>query len=387
MVHWSQRTRDELIHSLGLQRDPFKQRVTEKESDFNFGQLYVETEQAQFQRLLGANSTFLFADYGMGKTATRLSVEYSVRFRPDMSHVLAVRYHAGNHLVGTNGLAEIERTLCADIAIDSLIQFVERYHLRYREVPQELAAALEYHARLLPRSWRATRLGDRHHGATFSSLSQRPEVRKLHLNQAWQSLIRTLLGTPRRAAAEPVDLTESLHASKILGFDTLFVLVDGIDAISAASEQWTGFMDSLIEALPYWQKHNIFIKCFLPLDAKDRIATQYAEQLSSLTPPPDIFTIEPLTPDVLRHILRDRFLAYRQPDSYVAGFEILATPGIESIDDWLAEHAQGSPRELLRLASELLDFHTNRGYQDNGRLHMTTDEWQAWSQERSTLRL
>ncbi len=109
----------------------------------------------------------------------------------------------------------------------------------------------------------------------------------------------------------------------------------------------------LQEALSLAQKETYF-KYFLPKSLQEPIE-------NFLNQPPDQNGLQPLITTLiwdkpsLKRLLKARF---RSAGSRRVSFNNLAPTLKESLDDWLLNHAHGSPRRLLQLINALIDEHT-----------------------------
>src|SRR5262249_14443771 len=71
--------RRQLVAAMGLRYDPLVTSVSESDAAPDFGEIYVDPRPSLLDLLKHRTSALVFADYGMGKTATRLALEYALR--------------------------------------------------------------------------------------------------------------------------------------------------------------------------------------------------------------------------------------------------------------------------------------------------------------------
>ena len=270
--------RTQLLEALRLQRDPFNQCVTERETHFQFNEIYVELEESILDTLSDeAQSAFCFADYGMGKSATRLALEYKLRLDPQYEDILCVRYTPNYQEIDDKLLTTITDDICDAMALDSLTQVVERSQ---RIVPDlangAFRRALYQQASMLPNRFRRalqTKLkcpNDRDHESfgeadvngvpdgIFWPTTIRPAVEMISQSAIWRSLTSEILAGVQNPAPEHLDWQHCIAAVQTLGFKRIFILIDVVDETTDDPERWLPFLANLFEYPPEWQAHNIY---------------------------------------------------------------------------------------------------------------------------------
>lgn len=386
-----QTSRDQLISALMLRQDPFRHKVTDQEIELNFGEIYVDPEESLLSPLLEPSSAFVFAKFGMGKTATRLALEYALRLTPGIEGTLAVRYDP-NRDVGQWGNTKLHfNRLLQDMAIDLVIQTFERHNNSLHPLSNACIEALERQVMMLPQ-WLRNQI-QKHaqqptaNGAFWGTI--RPVVESMGISPRWHELMTILVrGTKRRGRQRQPTLALALEDAHTLGFHDIFLLIDGVDDTSIDPHRWLMFLAPLLERLPTLQSQHLFLKCFLPAAAHEVLLAEYAVLLRGLTPTPVVTTMNHMSDSDLRRILRDRIKASKSVPAHIVHLDFLAESDIsESIEEWLVTQANGSPRRVLALASNLLDFHATYGFQDRRRLHLTADEWAIFKQQNSDERV
>jgi hypothetical protein len=370
------------VAALGFAKDPFNQRVTERETYFQFNEIYVPLDESLLDQLSDhAQSAFCFAEYGMGKSATRLALEYKLRLEPAYDSLLCVRY-IPSHAADIKSESALLDDLCHEIAIDSVIQVVERSQRQPQNCNPAFLAALRYQAALLPTWFRrfiqshVPLSGETEHDGVFWPIAERPAVESISPGQTWHALmaeIRDAITAPPGRPSWP----ESIIQARALGFKQIFILIDAVDEIKQHPQRWMPFLDNLFDFLPRWQEKNIFVKAFLPTAVQTMFLDRYNKLIEGLTPPPHITTIgAKITETHLEQILLERLAAVKPQPFQETRLSVLVGVHLsESIESWLAHQANGSPRRVLELASRFLDFHADHVYSNGGRLDISPAEW------------
>ena len=373
-------SRTDLISALMLRYDPFEHRVTEQEIGQSFAEIYVEPVKSLLVRLQEPHNSFVFAAHGQGKSATRLALEYTLRLSPDISSpTLCVRYEP-DYAASVTKEYHL-RAVQKSIATDLIIQTFERYTLGLITLDDAMTAALRRQAAILPAQLRPSRLlafkeKPPQDGVFWGTI--RPTVEPLSISARWHELMDIIATTERQSNVEHQSWNATLQDVRTLGFENIYVLVDAIDEKRIEPLDWLAFLAPILNVLPELQDRKVFLKGFFPIGAEKRFRECYEQLFGLLTPPPEFTTIA-LTSSDLKQILERRTQAAKQQPSRVVSLDLLAGPGIdESIEAWLVEAAHSSPRQLIKRVSQLLDFHTEYGFQDNRRLHLTREEWLAF---------
>lgn len=371
--------RDNLVASLSLRYDPFRHRVTEQERELSFAEIYVEPEDSLLARLQRPCSTLVFAGYGMGKSATRLALEYELRLKPGPTPTLCVRYTDI-----TNPIENLD-DLCLHLGQDMVIQSFERTVTSSGPLSAQFIEALQRQSATLSSELRLSRLkaclADPPESGVFWD-ELRPVVEPLSVNQRWKELLGLIIEGVRKQRQVHLSWDSSVQDARTLGFDRIDILIDSVDIGSVDPRQWIRFLTPLLRRLSSLQQHNIFLKCFLPTDVEDLICREFGQTFEVLTPAVDITTIDEMSVANLGSILRERLQASKNVRSATVSLDMLAGADIDqSIEGWLAEHAHGSPRRLLRLASRLIDFHVDHGFREANRTYLTANEWRLFQAE------
>lgn len=389
-----------------LAQDPFKVAVSESDATFNFARIYVDPpleagepneDHAQLRdRLKAACHSFIFANYGMGKTATSLALAFELReaYGHDAVPILHVTYQPGFHgeapddhdVLRRQHLAQIARHMTTDLVIQTLERLNERLGGAAALTATE-HAALERQLGAAPQSLRLA-LGhlitrrippDRLWGVL------RPTVRPELATAGWYADVQALIEPFLHNKPTSFPLDTILADARALGFGPIFISLDALDNATIAFEEVRRRIEPLLPLLDRWQAQQVYFKCFLPVELRAAFDHDFIAKYTSLTPSPDLATIAASTPNHLMEILDRRLQAVTTPASFLGSLEDMRGPGIkDSITETLVEHAHGSPRRVLELAARLFEFHSSHGYAEAERLWMTVEEWATFLKEISS---
>jgi hypothetical protein len=405
--------REQLIAAMGLRYDPFVSSVSESLPAADFGATYVDPTPSLLDRLILPSHAFVFADYGMGKTATRLALEFFLRDNDEPSPTLSISYTPRMLDVILASSQELylhhAEALVRAMADDMVIQFIERYSERSDLRPlavidapgtDPLASSSETQRTALRRqtgmispALRRVLQGLAHGSISGTSIWHdiRPAVRYVEVTPQLQQLVALMVDVPRVPA--DLDLQAALADAQLLGFQDVFVLVDAIDAGSIKVEALERFLEPLIAIIVSLRQSPVFFKFFLPQTLKPYFNEFIRLQLRDLTAPIEVAKINNIPESFLIRIVNERFAAasnerFATIDSQrantsssnnvrIRNLDWFRGEGLsDSIQSILAGMARGSPRRMIELVSSLLDFHSTHGFRDGGRRWMTPSEWE-----------
>lgn len=393
--------RERLITAMGLAFDPFSSGVSEKDLAPDFGAIYVDLQPSLLKDLQRPAASLVFADYGMGKTATRLALEYTLRlartpltlcvtYTPDVNRVVAL---TGEQLRNPSAATEEQvlrkhlRDIAREMSTDLLVQYIERLPERpdtselYQSFIQQQALQRQAQS-VSPTVSRGIRIALRDNltdGVIWRGI--RPVVRHVAVTDAWRALLAKLAAATRAPDALPASWEETLYDVRALSFEQTFVLVDAVDDGTFDAHTYFQLIRPLIAAIGDLQKQHVYLKCFLPLAVKDYVLNAEELHIHALTPPPEIATITEISATNLQKIITDRFEAASMSTASFRSLDWLGPEIEESIQAHLATLAQGSPRRLIELVSALLDFHSTHGFREDERLWLTPAEWKSFLDE------
>lgn len=399
--------RPDLIRALGLSYDPFLEPVSEKDQTPNFLDIFVDPTPSLLDRLQERASMLVFGAPGMGKTATRLALEYLLRNAPGHPPNLCVTYRphvgeAGGHDRAALAAHHYEQ-IAAAAAVDSVVQVIERYDDQPEELDERQRAALARQVRACPAPFqRLIRNGARDlpastppDGAIWRSQSGprhadpdagrddvtgiRPVVRYVVPSPRWRRLI-AWMASVTTLRPEPQPWEQTVADAAALGFDAIFVLVDAVDASHVDPAAQRALLQPLLDDVAALGRKQIYLKCFVPPWGGGRTAAAVHD--ITLTGNIEVATIERATHNMLKALVRERLQAAGTSRVSIASLDALRREDIvESIEDRLVELADGSPRRVMELVRDFLDFHSRHGFMhadERGRPWITGAEWQEF---------
>lgn len=386
-----------------LTYDPFKVAVSESDAAFNFARIYVDPPLVEPQpglrqeplreRLKAPRHSFVFANYGMGKTATSLALAYELReaYGHNAPPTLHVTYQPGfrgtapasPEAARQQHLAQIARHTTTDLVIQTLERLSERLGGAETLTLAERTAL----ARQLNAAPQSLRLVLRHLASGKAQPDKlwgvlRPTVRPEIATAGWFADVRALVAPYLTGTTSTITLDDIIADARALGFGPIFISLDALDDATLSAEVLRQRIEPLLPLLPTWQNIGMYFKCFLPVGLSAYFESEFRKQYAFLTPFPDLATIADSTPEHLMEILDRRLQAATTADSYLKSLDDLRGPDVRaSITQTLAEAAGGSPRDVLELAARLVEFHSNHGYTDGKRPWINADEWLAFLRE------
>jgi hypothetical protein len=362
-----------LLQQLGLSHDPFLHSVAEQEIEHQPNQFYVYSADIQadlLAQLLQPSHTVILAPPGGGKTTLRLNLAYQLRcHRPG---ILPVTYQLTD--ITAFEPEHAEANLRREFAKDLLISL-----LRQEKITQPSPVAPgSASARLI-----AGLLHQQPYRRAFERLLQMPDSRPL--NSLWGALGRA--GTPplawtsvavRRLAASLLDLSYDPQqpasfadlpvALQEGGFTHMYLLLDSIDAIERSPEQ----IAQILQQISGWAASNapwLVLKLFLPGEIEPLLPA--CTQALRGRPPLQQIQIR-WTDEQLEEVLLQRLRAAHSDFGSVR--DLFARHEADAISRELIHAAQGSPRELFRLFSAVIDAHIARNAPS---LALGYADWQA----------
>jgi hypothetical protein len=375
------------LTSVGLNHDPFATPVAEQETSsvedipvfysyylqpafFTGNQELSEKDLRQSEK-----NFFIYGEPGDGKTTLRLAIEAECRTRVEKT--LVVSYLLGEDLKNPLTLEEHGDRLAKAIAIDLFIQIVEQYDLFETPPNKKLIEALRKQVALggrhisrlmrliLDNSMPNARAGI---GAYWQTVGK-AAVKYVPKTEDVVKLLQNCLDDPaERSVLTGWDLVQQgIHAARLWGFKRLLVMVDGVDTRHRTIKDMLALIKPLFGKLPGLAAQDIYFRFFLPTELQAKI-----EQVLGASRLPNYLYMPIIIKwreDALRRLLAQRFFA---AGSHLQGFEALAERNLD-IDDKLVTAANGSPRRLLRLASDLVDVHVAR--RGPGDLRISQSDW------------
>ena len=370
------------LTAVGFTRgNPFS--VKEADTDPLLGRCF--REKSYFYDLRGdvriPRTAFLVADRGSGKSANRRILEQQCREGILGELVLAVPYlqfgFLGEKAVqGTNQVTarmHVEEILKQ--AIPALLELLkEQPTLVQRLYPSGYRMLLKWflirytdilsldgidnwlqHIGLLSKDINAQRLFDAADNKTqresFEGAGPSQPVIELLVDMIYQA----------PASLNPADISHVDMFKRFtrmvnwLGVKAIYVFVDRIDeSFETATDPIKGadLIEPLIADLHLMEMSNVAFKFFVPSRIADELRRRQSIRLDRL-----LFREISWTTEDLMDILERRVQVYS--DNLLPNLEQLCVPQLSGINRFLADHASGSPRNLLRLGEWLLHHHVS----------------------------
>jgi len=147
----------------------------------------------------------------------------------------------------------------------------------------------------------------------------------------WQTLIHALLG--------------------ILGFPSVYLLLDGLDAIGETAEDpemAIRALSPLLSLAPEWAEQRLFFKAFIPVETLRIIQQDYSSFFSRS----QSLTLD-WTPALLAEIVRRRVYVASQGNFGSLG--MVASPLLRDIEVQMAKEVYPLPREMLVLTQRVIE--------------------------------
>lgn len=137
-----------------------------------------------------------------------------------------------------------------------------------------------------------------------------------------------------------------------LGFRSIFLLVDGIDAFAETNkdaDQASRLILPLLDSISTFAEHNIFLKAFIP----DTTADKLLRLLPTLEQRAQLVELC-WTKNLLADMVRRR--VYAASSGAMGSLDALCSPGLRNVENRLAESLTVLlPREMLLLSEKLME--------------------------------
>jgi hypothetical protein len=383
------------LSSYGLSFNPFT--YAESERDRRLEEYYVE--HPAFEQVREASHTFIYANPGGGKTATRLRLESYYR-----NFFLIDRIFAVPHVIQEAAGAMPPRALgehvphilvsAAQHAFLLLAQFGGQLPgLRDPRIARRFAAFFD--ACYPTRAWRddladAERTDCLRQALSSLALPYDEDAAPAAPGSVDRQWIRDWLAL--LSAEQQADIAESKPTLDIAGWlefrrlmlaagaNAIVILVDGVDA-GAGRAPLAGML-AVVEPLAQAMAdgslgQEVFLKLFLPLKVRGGIGSGLRANIGE-----HIITWQDSS--LLRNLLERRLTTASQ--GVVRSFAQLVEPGVDisALEGCLFQAAGGSPRRLIGLVNRLFAAHVGRGgaSQGHGRVaRRTVEAFEAQLQE------
>jgi hypothetical protein len=136
-----------------------------------------------------------------------------------------------------------------------------------------------------------------------------------------------------------------------LGFRSIYVLVDGLDAAPETATDAQAMVDCLAPLVPLaddWAEQRAFVKGFLPTEAQRFVSVFTRARAATIH----------WTPELLAKVIQRR--VYVASEGAFDSLDAVASPALRDIEMVLAEAVLPLPREILVLTRRVLEEHVQR---------------------------
>jgi len=316
----------------GLHMDPFRASSAEQEPELE-RMLY---EHPCFSEVVRPGSNVLLGPAGSGKTTARLFFEQHC-YQSSPMVWFPVRYE----LPPEKSDQSLTKTIVAAFGQALIPYIVHSPHTFTSLEPEPRALVVGV---LL---------------AGTGSLKRLEEtLRVMAFNELTGASYDLMLDMVRDAADSSVSADELQDAALLalmegvarhLGFEHLYLLVDGVEGWLSRATGWTvGWLQALLDDAPRWADYSAYLKLFLPTEAEEQLPG-----LSSLDNCPLKWE-----PGQLLELLGQR-LKVASNDA-IDSLEALTDRAVVQPDKRLVEAAKGSPCRLIRLGHRLFSVHVRK---------------------------
>lgn len=377
---------------LGLSNNPFQTPVSEQELGSSSSNLdyFVPffypsgSKQTTIQKLRQPQPCFVYGEPGMGKTALRLALEADCRRVAD--HSLVVTFQMDKDLGQDK---EYWRRLVRNLAIDCFIQVVEQFDFRLPKPPTEEQVKLF--------GWLIQIAGTPLHQLTRSLLTlpiDAPLDPLLGLSTKWRLVnrfgIRYVSWSKEKhqflsqameyrsqtaIAVEGLQLFQQLvpQIKEQFGFQQLLLFIDGVDTYQRTNSDMLVLIQPLLQQTDSWGVSHIYPKYFLPISLKQAVSTFQKEN----QPQSSYFQLVLSKPFWSNSKLQELLIArFRAAGSRRTSLNDLGDDDLlEPLDSLLLKAADHSPRQLLQVVNQLLNFYLDQLNQSNSPPKINRNLW------------
>ncbi len=386
-----------LLKYFGLTHDPFETPVAEQElarvQDIFYTYYSPPASQEEFiARLRAPNHAFVFGVPGSGKSTLRLMVDADCR--TVMDGTLPITYLLGEDIQRPLSLPEHGQRLSQAFAVDLTLAIIEQFNPLKPAPSQEQIQALQEQVqaggrplrRLLQTVLRKIK-GEEDIDSTWGlskdwHIIGKAPVKYVSGSAELGELIAALLSETTHSSA-PIGwetFWKGLQTARLWHFTRFLLLVDEVDARQRKTDEMARLAAPLLESLSQMEDQQVWGKFFLPPELRKNIRSILRERYSKdLNSPPFLSIMMKWDEYALRQLLIRRLRAAR-PASGVpyTGLDNLATAGL-NLDAKVLQAAEGSPRRLLSIVSDLIDVHTRRAPDSP---FLSQQDWEGYLQKR-----
>lgn len=387
-----QNIRANFIKNIGLSHDPFETPVAEQElmrvQDIFYSYFStpfsLPSQGDLIKKLRSPQPSFIYGSPGSGKSSLRLNLEADCRTILD--ETLAITYILGEDIKQPLSHEEHGARLARALSIDLTLTIIERFN-PYSPPTSSQISALKRQAviggRQLQRLLRTliekmthpeTALIDPIWGISQDwRLIGKAPAKYVGSSEELKNLLEELIPSVSRKEISWDDFWQGLDTAQEWGFDRFFILIDGVDTRQRSLRFMLDLISPLFDLIPRMGKQNVFPKMFLPLELENTIKIYLQTCLKGLQFD-SFFSIIVWDDATMQRLLAQRFRA-ATPGSgpHRVGLDSLATPNL-NLDKKLINAAEGSPRRLLGIVSDLIDAHLSR---DPDSTQFNQDDWES----------
>lgn len=391
--------RGNFIKKIGLNHDPFETPVAEQELtrvqdrfySYFSAPLLSSSQEGLLRRLRKPQSSFVFGEPGSGKSTLRLTLEADCRTVLDGT--LAINYALGEDIKRPLSHEEHGARLARALTVDLTLAIIEQFSPLHpptsnqieslkrqvltggRQLQRLLRTLLEKMA-LLEESamdpvWGISQV--------WKVIGKAP-TKYVGASKELENVLRELILPNQRDNLSWDDFWYGISVAQEWGFKRFFILVDGVDARQRTPGAMLGLIAPLLDIIPSLEEKNIYPKMFLPVEIKHGVKDYLGAHLKGL-PFEMFFSIMEWDDIAMRRLLAQRFRAAMSGSGpYHAGLDSLATPNL-NLDEKLINAAEGSPRRLLGIVSNLIDVHLER---DPDSIQFNQKDWETCQKKLET---
>lgn len=349
------------LDSLGLRFDPFL--PLDAATDPHLSSYLVQHDA--FATVWGDWTSFAYAPPGGGKTALRVRTTEACYVGQETNRPFPIPYVppflAWGHT--SPALEDHLAALARAGATQLLLSLAHRPHWLFRldNVARQairdvlnwnLPGPLNGYLELCRQSLSLTPLRERFN-PTFT-IPDPPDVSALlRFCDALNTTPATRVGRP-----SPMERWEALTELLLdtLKFDSIYVLLDGLDAAPETAMDGRGgigVLSPLLNVLAEWTEKRIFLKGFLPSETQPILQLQFPTFLVEA----HVTTIR-WTPELLAKVIQER--VYVASDGAFRSLDAITSPALRGIETTLALAVILLPREILVLTRRVLWEHVQR---------------------------
>jgi hypothetical protein len=338
---------------IDLAFDPF--RVREAHLDPYLDHYLID--HGAFADLWGPWSTFLFADAGGGKSAFRARLANACRLQIERSHIFPI-------VIGSfNPAQNIKLQILQASAVELLLQLIHQPE-RYFALDTINRAYTRYLFNAYCSLWPIWQ--QRIHAI---SLSDNFEADFLEVvSELWPTTVGLFGPPPPSLLAELVDhltletsltivdLTDLWDLLHDYGFETVYILVDGLDSrqtLQYFPDKGLSALLLFLQEMKLWYQNYVYLKCFVPIELFESLSAH----LSVIKHAPIRTRVVQWTSENLRNLVSQRLIAASRHRGQVSSLSALAMPSLRGIEEYLLNTIQPLPRDLIMLIEQIFIEH------------------------------